>query len=133
MSRADAAEHTAVTIGQVNECERRHVKSIAAEEIADRQIKEIYISNWYVLAACLWTAVVYVTGYLPWYQKGLSQTVICKQAGAALIIVTGTSRDAARMEVAKALGVGGANFRLEPTRVCLELPHSLLQALGSGV
>ncbi len=37
-------------------------------------------------------------------QQGLSQTVISKQAGASLIIVTGTSRDAARMEVAKALG-----------------------------
>ena len=37
-------------------------------------------------------------------QQGLSQTVICKQAGAALIIVTGTSKDAARMEVAKQLG-----------------------------
>jgi threonine dehydrogenase-like Zn-dependent dehydrogenase len=30
--------------------------------------------------------------------------VICKQAGASLIIVTGTSRDGARLEVAKALG-----------------------------
>ncbi len=37
-------------------------------------------------------------------QQGLSQTVICKQAGAALIIVTGTSKDKARMEVAKLLG-----------------------------
>ena len=37
-------------------------------------------------------------------QQGLSQTVICKQAGASLIIVNGTSRDAARLEVAKALG-----------------------------
>jgi len=37
-------------------------------------------------------------------QQGLSQTVICKQAGAQCIIVTGTSKDAARMEVAKALG-----------------------------
>jgi threonine dehydrogenase-like Zn-dependent dehydrogenase len=37
-------------------------------------------------------------------QQGLSQTVVCKQAGAALIIVTGTSKDAARMEVAKQLG-----------------------------
>lgn len=37
-------------------------------------------------------------------QQGLSQTVICKQAGASLIIVTGTSRDGARMKVAKALG-----------------------------
>ncbi len=37
-------------------------------------------------------------------QQGLSQTVICKQAGAALIIVTGTSKDGARLEVAKTLG-----------------------------
>jgi threonine dehydrogenase-like Zn-dependent dehydrogenase len=37
-------------------------------------------------------------------QQGLSQTVICKQAGAALIIVTGTTKDAARMAVAKTLG-----------------------------
>ena len=37
-------------------------------------------------------------------QQGLSQTVICKQAGASLIIVTGTSKDAARLEVAKKLG-----------------------------
>ncbi len=37
-------------------------------------------------------------------QQGLSQTVICKQAGASLIIVTGTSKDGARLEVAKALG-----------------------------
>src|SRR5947199_5433338 len=37
-------------------------------------------------------------------QQGLSQTVICKQAGASLIIVTGTSRDAARLSVASALG-----------------------------
>ncbi len=37
-------------------------------------------------------------------QQGLSQTVICKQAGASLIIVTGTSKDGARLEVAKTLG-----------------------------
>jgi threonine dehydrogenase-like Zn-dependent dehydrogenase len=37
-------------------------------------------------------------------QQGLSQTVICKQAGAALIIVTGTSKDGARLRVAKELG-----------------------------
>ncbi len=30
--------------------------------------------------------------------------MICKQAGASLIIVTGTSKDGARLEVAKALG-----------------------------
>jgi threonine dehydrogenase-like Zn-dependent dehydrogenase len=37
-------------------------------------------------------------------QQGLSQTVICKQAGASLIIVTGTAKDSARLAVAKALG-----------------------------
>ena len=37
-------------------------------------------------------------------QQGLSQTVVCKQAGAAQIIVTGTSKDKARIEVAKRLG-----------------------------
>jgi threonine dehydrogenase-like Zn-dependent dehydrogenase len=37
-------------------------------------------------------------------QQGLSQTVACKQAGASLIIVTGTSRDAARLELAARLG-----------------------------
>jgi threonine dehydrogenase-like Zn-dependent dehydrogenase len=37
-------------------------------------------------------------------QQGLSQVVACKQAGASLIIVTGTTRDAARLELAKKLG-----------------------------
>lgn len=37
-------------------------------------------------------------------QQGLSQTIACKQAGASLIIVTGTTKDAARLEVAKKLG-----------------------------
>jgi threonine dehydrogenase-like Zn-dependent dehydrogenase len=37
-------------------------------------------------------------------QQGLSQVVACKQAGAMPIIVTGTSRDRARLELAKTLG-----------------------------
>ncbi len=37
-------------------------------------------------------------------QQGLSQVVACKQAGASLIIVTGTTRDAARLALAKDLG-----------------------------
>lgn len=37
-------------------------------------------------------------------QQGLSQTVACKQAGASLIIVTGTTKDAARLEMALKLG-----------------------------
>jgi threonine dehydrogenase-like Zn-dependent dehydrogenase len=46
-------------------------------------------------------------------QQGLSQTVICKPAGASLVIVTGTSRDSARLEVAKALG---ADFTIDVGR-----------------
>lgn len=37
-------------------------------------------------------------------QQGLSQVVACKQAGASLIVVTGTTRDAARLELARRLG-----------------------------
>jgi threonine dehydrogenase-like Zn-dependent dehydrogenase len=37
-------------------------------------------------------------------QQGLAQVVACKQAGASLIIVTGTPRDAARLELARTLG-----------------------------
>jgi threonine dehydrogenase-like Zn-dependent dehydrogenase len=37
-------------------------------------------------------------------QQGLSQVVACKQAGASRIIVTGTTRDARRLELAKTLG-----------------------------
>jgi threonine dehydrogenase-like Zn-dependent dehydrogenase len=37
-------------------------------------------------------------------QQGLSQVVACKQAGASLIVVTGTTRDRARLELARKLG-----------------------------
>ena len=46
-------------------------------------------------------------------QQGLSQTVICKQAGASLIIVTGTSKDGARLKVAKELG---ADYVIDVTK-----------------
>ena len=38
-------------------------------------------------------------------QQGLSQVVACMQAGAALVIVTGTARDAARLELTNGKGV----------------------------
>jgi cytochrome c oxidase cbb3-type subunit 1 len=44
--------------------------------IAERSIKEIYISNWYILAGFLWFLVLGTTAYLPWYQNGLGETVI---------------------------------------------------------
>jgi threonine dehydrogenase-like Zn-dependent dehydrogenase len=37
-------------------------------------------------------------------QQGLSQVVACKQAGASLIVVTGTGRDRARLALARRLG-----------------------------
>jgi threonine dehydrogenase-like Zn-dependent dehydrogenase len=37
-------------------------------------------------------------------QQGLSQVVACKQAGAALVVVTGTGRDRARLELAREFG-----------------------------
>jgi threonine dehydrogenase-like Zn-dependent dehydrogenase len=37
-------------------------------------------------------------------QQGLSQTIACKQAGASLIIVTGTTKDKARLDAAKTFG-----------------------------
>ncbi|PRX23059.1 threonine dehydrogenase-like Zn-dependent dehydrogenase [Paraburkholderia sp. BL18I3N2] len=37
-------------------------------------------------------------------QQGLSQVVACKQAGASMIIVTGTAKDSRRLKIAKELG-----------------------------
>lgn len=37
-------------------------------------------------------------------QQGLSQVVACRQAGASMIIVTGTNKDKVRLDVAKRLG-----------------------------
>lgn len=44
--------------------------------VANRKISEIYISNWFILAALLWTIVLATIGYLPFYQDGLGETVI---------------------------------------------------------
>jgi len=44
--------------------------------IASRNISEIYISNWYMLGAMVWTLVLVVIGYLPFFQNGLGETVI---------------------------------------------------------
>jgi cytochrome c oxidase cbb3-type subunit 1 len=46
------------------------------QTVARRSVKEIYISNWYIMAAFLWTLVLMIVSYLPWYQYGLGETVI---------------------------------------------------------
>lgn len=44
--------------------------------VANRKIKDIYVSNWYILAALIWTTVLAIIGYLPNFQDGLGETVI---------------------------------------------------------
>lgn len=44
--------------------------------VARRNISEIYISNWYMLGALIWTLVLVLIGYLPGYQDGLGETVV---------------------------------------------------------
>jgi len=44
--------------------------------IATRKVSEIYISNWYIIAALAWTLVMVTIGYLPWYQDGLGETIV---------------------------------------------------------
>ncbi|WP_340152708.1 cbb3-type cytochrome c oxidase subunit I [uncultured Marivirga sp.] len=43
--------------------------------VASRKISEIYISNWFILAALIWTTVLAIIGYLPFYQDGLGETI----------------------------------------------------------
>ncbi|MFH6985565.1 cbb3-type cytochrome c oxidase subunit I [Marinoscillum luteum] len=44
--------------------------------IASRKISDIYVSNWYILGAMIWTTVLAVIGYFPSFQNGLGETVI---------------------------------------------------------
>lgn len=44
--------------------------------ISDRTTEEIYISNWYIMGALLWTITLTVIAYLPFYQDGLGETAI---------------------------------------------------------
>jgi cytochrome c oxidase cbb3-type subunit 1 len=44
--------------------------------VARRTTKEIYISNWYVVAALIWTITLVIIAYLPFYQHGIGATVI---------------------------------------------------------
>ncbi len=44
--------------------------------VASRKILDIYVSNWYILAALIWTTVLATISYLPNFQDGLGETVI---------------------------------------------------------
>lgn len=44
--------------------------------IANRNTEEIYISNWFILGALVWTTVLATIAYLPFYQEGLGETII---------------------------------------------------------
>jgi len=44
--------------------------------IAQRKTEEIYISNWYIVAAVIFITIVAVVGYLPFWQDGLGETIV---------------------------------------------------------
>ncbi|MCW2583660.1 MAG: alcohol dehydrogenase GroES domain protein [Klenkia sp.] len=60
-------------------------------------------------------------------QQGLSQVIASKQAGASLIIVTGTTRDAARLQLAQELGADHV------VDVLTEDPRERILELTAGV
>ncbi|HET7116858.1 MAG TPA: cbb3-type cytochrome c oxidase subunit I [Hanamia sp.] len=43
--------------------------------VAIRKTKEIYVSNWYIIAALMFVTVVALVGYLPFWQNGLGETI----------------------------------------------------------
>lgn len=44
--------------------------------VARRTTQEIYISNWYIISAILFTIVIASTAYLPFWQDGIGETII---------------------------------------------------------
>lgn len=44
--------------------------------VARRMVKGVYISCWFILAACVWMAVIVVMGYLPLFGRGLADTIV---------------------------------------------------------
>lgn len=45
------------------------------QTVARRKTKEIYISNWYIIAALMFVIVIALVGYLPFWQNGLGETI----------------------------------------------------------
>ncbi|MBS1779877.1 MAG: cbb3-type cytochrome c oxidase subunit I [Bacteroidetes bacterium] len=46
------------------------------QTIARRTTKEIYISNWYIVAAIIFTIVITLVAYIPYWQNGLGETIV---------------------------------------------------------
>ncbi|MBO9154124.1 cbb3-type cytochrome c oxidase subunit I [Chitinophaga sp. GCM10012297] len=44
--------------------------------IARRATKEIYISNWYIVASIIFAIVITVVAYVPYWQNGLGETIV---------------------------------------------------------
>ncbi|WP_300567153.1 cbb3-type cytochrome c oxidase subunit I [Flavobacterium sp.] len=44
--------------------------------VANRTTKEIYIANWYIVSALIFTIIVALTAYLPFWQDGVSETIV---------------------------------------------------------
>lgn len=44
--------------------------------VAQRKTKEIYISNWYMIAALIFGITIVVVAYIPFWQNGLGETII---------------------------------------------------------
>ncbi|MEO7308921.1 MAG: cbb3-type cytochrome c oxidase subunit I [Chitinophagaceae bacterium] len=43
--------------------------------VAKRTTKEIYISNWFIISAIIFTIIIALTAYLPFWQNGLGETI----------------------------------------------------------
>ncbi|MGN6292407.1 MAG: cbb3-type cytochrome c oxidase subunit I [Chitinophagaceae bacterium] len=49
---------------------------IFLQTIAHRTTKEIYISNWYIVAAIIFAIVITLVAYIPYWQNGLGETIV---------------------------------------------------------
>jgi len=49
---------------------------IFLQTIARRTTKEIYISNWYIVAAIIFAIVITLVAYIPYWQNGLGETIV---------------------------------------------------------
>lgn len=43
--------------------------------VAKRKTKEIYVSNWYIIAATMFAITISIVAYLPFWQNGLGETI----------------------------------------------------------